>query len=69
MTLTPRYIPGEALTDRQGNGWAPDTTLVDGRPSAWVGAGYDDITGWMATLFLGTIAAVYWFRSRPKSRV
>jgi Ca-activated chloride channel family protein len=29
MTLTPRYIPGEALADRQGNGWAPDTTLVD----------------------------------------
>ena len=29
MTLTPRYIPGEATTDRQGNGWAPDTTLVD----------------------------------------
>jgi Ca-activated chloride channel family protein len=29
LTLTPRYIPGEALTDRQGNGWAPDTTLVD----------------------------------------
>jgi Ca-activated chloride channel family protein len=29
MTLTPRYIPGEALTDRQGNGWAPDTTQVD----------------------------------------
>ena len=29
MTLTPRYIPGEALTDRQGNGWAPDTTQVE----------------------------------------
>ena len=29
MTLTPRYIPGEATTDRQGNGWSPDTTLVD----------------------------------------
>jgi Ca-activated chloride channel family protein len=29
MTLTPRYIPGEMLDDRQGNGWAPDTTLVD----------------------------------------
>lgn len=44
-----------------------DTTLVEGRPSAWVGAGYDDITGWMATLFLATIAAVYWYRTRPKS--
>jgi Ca-activated chloride channel family protein len=29
MTLTPRYIPGEAVTDRQGSGWSPDTTLVD----------------------------------------
>ena len=29
MTLTPRYIPGAAVTDRQGSGWAPDTTLVD----------------------------------------
>ncbi len=29
MTLTPRYIPGEATTDRQGTGWAADTTLVD----------------------------------------
>lgn len=29
MTLTPRYIPGQALPDRQGNGWSPDTSLVD----------------------------------------
>jgi Ca-activated chloride channel family protein len=29
MTLTPRYIPGEAVADRQGSGWSPDTTLVD----------------------------------------
>jgi len=29
MTLTPRYIPGQALPDRQGNGWSPDTTLVE----------------------------------------
>ena len=29
MTLTPRYIPGQALTERKGNGWSPDTTLVD----------------------------------------
>ncbi len=28
MTLTPRYIPGEATSDRQGSGWSPDTTLV-----------------------------------------
>ena len=28
MTLTPRYIPGNALPDRQGSGWSPDTTLV-----------------------------------------
>jgi len=29
MTLTPRYIPGEATSDRQGNGWSADTDLVD----------------------------------------
>ena len=29
MTLTPRYIPGQALPDRQGSGWSPDTSLVD----------------------------------------
>lgn len=28
MTLTPRYVPGQALPDRQGNGWSPDTTEV-----------------------------------------
>jgi Ca-activated chloride channel family protein len=28
MTLTPRYIPGEATTDRTGNGWSPDTSEV-----------------------------------------
>lgn len=29
MTLTPRYIPGQALPDRQGRGRSPDTVLVD----------------------------------------
>ncbi|MCH7820391.1 MAG: marine proteobacterial sortase target protein [Proteobacteria bacterium] len=29
MTLTPRYIPGQPLPDRQGSGWSPDTSLVD----------------------------------------
>jgi Ca-activated chloride channel family protein len=29
MTLTPRYVPGETLAGRQGDGWAPDTTQVD----------------------------------------
>jgi Ca-activated chloride channel family protein len=29
MTLTPRYIPGQALPDRQGNGWSPDTNIVE----------------------------------------
>jgi len=29
MTLTPRYIPGRALPDRQGSGWSPDTNRVD----------------------------------------
>lgn len=42
-----------------------DPTRIDGRASAWVGS-YDHITGWMATLLLGAIAAVYWWRSRPR---
>lgn len=29
MTLTPRYIPGQASSDRKGNGWSADTSLVD----------------------------------------
>lgn len=29
MTLTPRYIGGEALPDKQGNGWSHDTDRVD----------------------------------------
>jgi len=29
MTLTPRYIPGQALPDKQGSGWSSDTDLVD----------------------------------------
>jgi len=28
MTLTPRYIPGRALPDKQGNGWSSDTDQV-----------------------------------------
>ena len=28
MTLTPRYIPGQELPDRQGNGWSADTDRV-----------------------------------------
>ena len=28
MTLTPRYIPGNPLPDKQGSGWAPDTDQV-----------------------------------------
>jgi len=31
LTLTPRYIPGEPLADRQGSGWSADT---DGVPDA-----------------------------------
>ena len=42
-----------------------DTSYVDGQASFWVGE-YDHITGWMATLWLGVIAAVYWYRTRPK---
>ena len=28
MTLTPRYIPGQPLSERKGNGWSADTTVV-----------------------------------------
>lgn len=28
MTLTPRYMPGSSLPDRQGSGWSADTTEV-----------------------------------------
>jgi len=28
LTLTPRYIPGQPLPDRQGSGWSADTTAV-----------------------------------------
>ena len=42
-----------------------DTSYVDGKASFWVGE-YDHITGWMATLWLGAIAAVYWVYTRPK---
>lgn len=28
MTLTPRYIPGQPLADRQGSGWSADTDRV-----------------------------------------
>ena len=28
LTMTPRYMPGHALPDRQGSGWSPDTTQV-----------------------------------------
>ena len=28
MTMTPRYIPGQALPDKQGNGWSADTDRV-----------------------------------------
>jgi Ca-activated chloride channel family protein len=29
LTLTPRYIPGQELPDRQGSGWSSDTTEVE----------------------------------------
>ena len=28
LTITPRYIPGQLLPDRQGSGWSADTTSV-----------------------------------------
>jgi membrane protease YdiL (CAAX protease family) len=42
-----------------------DTSVIDGKASFWIGS-YDYITGWMATLWLGSIAAIYWYRTRPK---
>lgn len=42
-----------------------DTSYVNGEASPWIGS-YDHITGWMATLWLGSIAAVYWYRTRPQ---
>jgi len=42
-----------------------DTSYVGGKASFWVGE-YDHITGWMATLWLGVIAAAYWIYSRPR---
>ena len=43
-----------------------DTSYVDGRASFWVG-GYDHITGWLATLWLGVIAVIYWYKTRPSA--
>lgn len=40
-----------------------DPTLTDGQASPWISAGYDHITGWMATLWLGLIMFVYWYWS------
>lgn len=42
-----------------------NTVYVDGEQSFWIGD-YDDITGWMATLWLGAIAAIYWYRTDPR---
>jgi membrane protease YdiL (CAAX protease family) len=43
-----------------------NTTHIDGQASFWVGE-YDHITGWMASLWLGVIAIVYWLRTQPRS--
>lgn len=42
-----------------------DPTKVDGQYSVWIGD-YDRITGWMATIWLGIIALVFWYRTRPR---
>ena len=42
-----------------------NTAYVDGQASVWVGS-YDHVTGWMATLWLGVIAAVYWVYTRSR---
>ena len=44
--------------------YATEPTVVAGQTSAWIGS-YDDITGWLATLWLGLIAATFWYVSRP----
>ena len=43
-----------------------DAKVIDGETSIWIGD-YDDITGWMATLWLGGIALIYWYRSAPSA--
>lgn len=47
--------------------YATEPTVAAGRTSAWIGS-YDDITGWLATLWLGLIAAIFWYFSRPAAR-
>ena len=42
--------------------------LTDSGPSVWIGD-YDNITGWLATLWLGLIAAFYWYRTRPRKNL
>lgn len=47
-----------------------DPTVVGGQTSPWIGSGYDSVTGWMATIWLGALAAVYWWAGRgPTPRV
>ena len=43
-----------------------DPTRIDGQSSFWLG-GYDHITGWMATLWLGAIAVVFWYLGRART--
>ena len=47
--------------------YATEPTVAAGRTSAWIGS-YDDITGWLATLWLGLIAATFWYFSRAAAR-
>lgn len=43
-----------------------DVTYVNGEISPWI-SGYKHITGWLAVLLIGTFAAVYWYRTRPRA--
>jgi membrane protease YdiL (CAAX protease family) len=45
-----------------------DPTVVDGQTSIWVGR-YDYVTGWLATLWLGSIMVLFWRTYRRRSGV
>lgn len=44
-----------------------DTATINGQTSIWVGD-YDDITGWLASIWIGLIMAIYWLRSDREKR-
>ena len=42
-------------------------TITAGQTSPWIGS-YDNITGWLATLWLGSLALLYWYWPRTRGR-